>query len=231
MLADFPPSSKTTGVSESAAAFITACTVATPPVNEILSIPGWRTERVAGDRPTGHDVERAGREPGLEGELGEAHRAERRDLGWLRHHCVPGRQRGDRLLSHPHHGPVPRWDDRDHSVWLVQHQIDVVGRVHGRDIAGELVDPARVVARPGRGVGTRIDDRDGSAVVERVDGARLLAVLVEEVGETVQDADPRRDGNRLPDGECERTRRRPRDPRRRRSPTARPLHTTPSAGL
>ena len=43
MLADLPPSSKVSGVSVSAAAAITSRAVAQPPVNDTLSMPGWRT--------------------------------------------------------------------------------------------------------------------------------------------------------------------------------------------
>src|SRR6202023_2661538 len=39
----FPPSSSTTGRVVEAAAAMTACPVATPPVNDTMSTPGWAT--------------------------------------------------------------------------------------------------------------------------------------------------------------------------------------------
>ena len=162
-------------MSVSAAAAITRRAVAHPPVNDTLSTPGWRTSASPAARTADHDVERARREPGLERELGEAQRAERRDLRRLHHDGVAGGQRGHRLLAHAHHRAVPRHDRADHAVGLGQHDVERVARDR-HDLAVELVDPPRVVARPRRGVGTRPHRAHRRAVVERVDRARFVVV-------------------------------------------------------
>jgi hypothetical protein len=51
MAASLPPSSSNTGVSRGAAAAITARPVATPPVSEMRSMPGWVTSAWASSLP------------------------------------------------------------------------------------------------------------------------------------------------------------------------------------
>ena len=105
MFADLPPSSNVSGVSDSAAAAITRRAVATAAGERDLVDAGVAHQRVAGRRAAGDHVEHARRKPGFERELGEAQRAERRDLRRLHTTVLPAASAGATLWPMPIIGP------------------------------------------------------------------------------------------------------------------------------
>ena len=66
----------------------------------------------------GDDLDDALGQPGLERELGEAQRGQRRQLGRLEHHRVAGRQRRAHLPRGDRQREVPRHDQPDHAERL-----------------------------------------------------------------------------------------------------------------
>jgi len=94
MLADFPPSSRVTLAMVLAVEARIFRPVAVEPVNEILEIPGWSMRGLpCFGAVARHDIDDSGRDPGLEGQFGEPDGGQRRELGGLEHHRVPGGQR------------------------------------------------------------------------------------------------------------------------------------------
>ena len=63
MLADFPPSSRTTGTSRSAATAAIALPALTPPVKEIMSMPGCRTSAAEASAAPGMTLTSPGGKP------------------------------------------------------------------------------------------------------------------------------------------------------------------------
>ena len=141
--------------------------------------------------------------PGLEGELAEPERGQRRQLGGLEHDGVAGGERGGEPPAGDRHREVPRHDDADDAQRLPERDVDAAG---DRDLAAEVP-----LGRPGV-VGEDVADVAGlpAGVADRVPGVRdleqreLLLVLADEVGEAAQeqpavrggDGGPRRGGRR-----------------------------------
>ena len=132
------------------------------------------------------DVEDAGREAGLGGQVGEDRARERRPLGRLQDDGAAGGERGRRLPGREHEGRVPRRDDRGRAGG---HADDaVLGRV-ARPVAllvglGE-VGVASVVARAA-GDDARPQRALEHRHVEALDGREPLDVGVDQVGEPAQ---------------------------------------------
>ena len=80
------------------------------------------------------DREHALGQPGLEGQLAEPDRGQRRDLGRLEHHRVAGGQRRGEAPAGDRHREVPRHDDADHAERLVEGDVDAAG---DRDLPAE----------------------------------------------------------------------------------------------
>src|SRR5581483_11030295 len=150
-------------------------------------------ERRAGLAVAGDDVDGALGEPGLERQLAEAQRRERRLLGRLQHHrAARGQRRRD--LPHRHQQRVVPGDDlRADADRLAQRVAeDVAGRDRDR-LALDLGRPAGVVAQV-RDRGGDVAVRGGQrfAVVERLELGELGPVALDQVGERVHEAGPLR---------------------------------------
>ena len=89
MLARLPPSSSVTRLTVAAAPAMTCRPTSVEPVKPILRTSGCSTSRQPDDRALADDdVEHALGDPGLERQLAEPHRRQRRQLGGLEHHRV-----------------------------------------------------------------------------------------------------------------------------------------------
>ena len=94
MLADLPPSSSVTRLIVAAAPAAIERPTSVEPVKAILATSGCSTRRCPQVRPgSDDDVDDALRHAGLERDLGEPQRRQRRQLGRLEHDRVAGRQR------------------------------------------------------------------------------------------------------------------------------------------
>ena len=122
--------------------------------------------------------EHALRQPGLEGQLGQAQRGERRQLGGLQHHRVAAGQRRAELPAGDQQREVPRRDQPDHAERLVEGHRHATG--HRDGVAQVLVDRTGVVVEH---VGHRADlataRGDRLADVGRLELRELLAVLLD----------------------------------------------------
>ncbi len=143
-------------------------------------------QRRSRDGAADHDVDHPGREPRLEGQLGEPERPERRDLRGFGHDRVAGSQSGSRLLAHSHHRPVPRHDGGDHPVGLGQGVVEDAPGPRAYPPV-QLVDPAPVVPDPAGGGPSGVEGRHGRAVVHRGQRGRVRPLGVEQVGQAVEE--------------------------------------------
>ncbi len=130
---------------------------------------GARFMAVAGD-----DVERAGRQPGLGGQFGDAQHGQARVLGRLDHARVAGRERRADAAPEDLHRVVPRHDVARDAVRFAHRQHRVAGLV-GEGFAVQLVGRARVeleVACERGCIGARLLQR--LAGVARLDRGEFL---------------------------------------------------------
>src|SRR5687768_8769534 len=92
-------------------------------------------EALSDDRARARDDrEHAFGQAGLDGQLTDPDRSERRDLRWLEHHGVPGGQRGCEPPARDGHREVPRHDDADDAEWFVEGDVDTAAH---RDLSAE----------------------------------------------------------------------------------------------
>ena len=189
MLGDLPPSSSVTRLS------------ARPGLGADLAPDGGRAgegdlvdlgvldERGAGRAVAGEDVQHTRWQPGLQRELAQAQRGERRLLGRLQHDRAAGRERRRDLPGGHHQREVPRDDLRAHADGLAAGVAVHVGRGHRQHRALDLGRPAREVAQ----VRDRAGDVDVArevdrlAVVERLDLGELLRVVFDGLREGEHD--------------------------------------------
>ena len=133
-------------------------------------------------------VEHAGRNAGLDGQLGDADAGQRRLFGRLEDHRVAGGQRRAELPAGHQQREVPRHDGGDHADRLTGHQAQFVVGGGGHfvvDLVDGLTAPAQRT-RGGRHVDTqRIADR--LAHVQGFQQGQLLGVGVDQVGEADHD--------------------------------------------
>ena len=201
-MADLPPSSKLTGVSNGA----TLARIARP----VADLAGERHAvdvGVAGQRLAGavgpeavHDVEHARRQAGLQGQLAQPRRRQRRLLGRLEHRRAPERQRRRDLPRGLHEREVPGADAGRDAGRLVA-DVGVATVVDPRlavGVRGPVGEEAQV-AGAARDVGARLADR--LAGVARLEQRERLRVAVDQVGERVQVRSPPLRPERGPDRE------------------------------
>jgi hypothetical protein len=103
-----PPSSSESFLPEPAVALRMMRPTSVDPVNAILSTSGWSDERAPRLAVPVHDVDDAGRQARLMGDLGERHRRERRELGGLEDQRVAARQRRRDLPREHQQREIPR---------------------------------------------------------------------------------------------------------------------------
>ena len=188
MFALLPPSSSVTRLTCRAHPAITCWPTDVDPVKTTFRTSGWSTKRcpTIGALARQHLEDPLG-DAGLEGELTEADRRQRGELGGLEHDGAAGRQSGGESPSRDRHGEVPRHDDADHADGLGEGDVDAAG---DRDLAAE---------QPFRRRGVIVQDvadvaRLPARVADRVAGAadlepgELLDVPVDGVGEAPQQA-------------------------------------------
>jgi hypothetical protein len=141
------------------------------------------------------DVEDARRKARLLDQLGQPQGAEGGDLGRLENDGVAHREcRGELPGSH-RHGEVPRDDGGHHTDGLVHGVVEdpqATSRRHRDGAALELAGPAREVAEQldGRADVDGPCDGDRLAVVRRLEQRQLVGVLLDEIGEPVEQASP-----------------------------------------
>ena len=135
------------------------------------------------------DVDDALGEAGLEREVAEPDRGQRRELGRLEHDGVPARERGAELPARDVEREVPGHDQPHDPERLAEGHVDTAG---DRDrLAVVLVDGARVVVED---LGDHADlaarARDRLADVARLEPRELLVMLLDERREPSQQAGP-----------------------------------------
>ena len=169
---------------------------AVDPVKATLSMPGCAASAAPARRSVaGDDVERARREPGLERELRQPQRGERRVLGGLEHDAAAGRERRADLPHRHQQRKVPRddrADDADRLAARVAEELVLAERRH-RQLDRRALDLRRPAGAVAEEVHRRrhvdaLRDDERLAVVERLDLGELLRVGLDQVGELEQPA-------------------------------------------
>ena len=191
MTGALPPSSRWTRFRLSAAARATFLPDSTEPGDRHHPDAGMRRDgRAHGVAVAGDDVEDAlGQDVG--GDLGHPQGGERRDLGRLQHHRVPGREGGRDLPRRHHQRVVPRRDLADDADRLAPDHRGRPAHVLGRGLALRRAGGPGHEAKAVGCAGHLFDGRAaGLADVQGLELAQLLGVLVERVGELVQDLEP-----------------------------------------
>src|SRR6184192_4466087 len=131
-----PPSSRWTRFNVCVAAFATSLPVATSPVSDTMSTPGWRTIPAPRLAVAGNDVEDA-RGEDVRGQLRQSQRGQRRPLGGLQHHAVSGSQRRPHLPDRHHQRIVPGRDRAHHAHRLPPDHAGVAAHVLAGGLAFE----------------------------------------------------------------------------------------------
>ncbi len=184
----------------------------------------------AGRRPkAGKNVHHAFREAGFHNQLADAQRRQRSLLGGLQNNRVPGRQRGPELPGLHQQREIPRNDLPANADGLMPG-IAEERAVDGDGLAHHLIRPA------GDNSGSRrlwprhprLSQCQRFAVVERFQARQFVGVLLDEVGQPVQEARSSGTGSFAPrpmiKGRCAPPSPRYRRPRRRPPPLGRSLH-------
>ena len=112
MLGDLPPSSSVTRLSARPALAPISLPTSVEPVNAILSTPGWSTSAAPVSPSPVRTLTHARRDPGLEHQLAEPQRGQRRLLGRLEHDRAAGGERRGELPGRHQQREVPRDDLR-----------------------------------------------------------------------------------------------------------------------
>ena len=177
-----------------AAPSITVRPTSVEPVKPIFATSGCSTRRLPTTEPLPtSDVDDALRDAGLERELGEPQRRERRQLRRLEHDRVAARERRPELPGRDVEREVPGHDQADDAERLAEGDVDAA---RDRDrLAVVLVDRAGVEVedlRDHADLAARAGDR--LADVARLDPRELLGVLLDERREPAQQ--PRAVGRR-----------------------------------
>ncbi len=140
----------------------------------------------------GDDVENAVRQPGLLRQLAEHERRERRDRGGLEDHRIAGRQSRPDLPDRHHERVVPGRDLADDPDRLTPDHARVRAAVLGGRFALEMANRRRKetqVVRAERNVRVATE-LEGRSRLGRLDVRDLGGVLIDEVGELVEDRHP-----------------------------------------
>ena len=144
-------------------------------------------EVIARNRVTVHDVDDARREADVQRALGEAQRAEGRELTRLDHHRVPGGECSARLTTERRETTVPRHDEGDDPVRLGDHVVEPTGRVDGDELAlGRRRQAAVVVEEIAATLGERPREAQWKSGLEREEGRVVVCGLTDPVGECDQ---------------------------------------------
>src|SRR3954453_7883774 len=186
-----PPSSSVTRLIVAAAPAAIERPTSVEPVKAIFAASGGSTGRRPPARGgpaeppprwragSGHDLQDARRQPGLQRQLGEAQRGQRRQLRGLEHDRVAGGQRGPQLPRGDHEREVPRHDQPTHAGRLAHREAVPAG--DGDRVAEQPLRRARVVAEDvgdHADLAARVADR--LAGVARLEYRELLAVLLDD---------------------------------------------------
>ncbi len=160
------------------------------PVKQTLRTASWVTKRQPTTPPvTGQYLEHAFGQSGLQAELADANRRERRQGCGFQDDRIAGRQGRCESPAGDGHGEVPRDDDAHDTEWLVEREVDAA-----RD--GDLL--ATVTFRCAGVVREDVTDVASlpASVANRVSGVRhfqlrqLFDVLVDDVGEATKETRP-----------------------------------------
>ena len=158
MLADLPPSSSVTRFTWSAHPAMICLPTSVEPVKHTLRTAGWVTNRWPTTEPRpGSTWNTPLRQPGVQRQFGDPQRGQRRHLGRLQHHRVPGRERRREPPGSDRHREVPRHDDADDAERLVERHVHPAGHRNLRADqplrrAGVVVEHVSDVARLPAGV-------------------------------------------------------------------------------
>ena len=167
-LGDLPPSSSSIGTSRRAHTSATSRAGGGAADERHVVDAGVLGERGAGRAVAGRDLDHPARHARLLGELGEAQRRHRRQLGRLDDHRVAGRQRGRGAARGDLQRVVERDDLRAHAPRLAHRVVEDVRAE--RDLAAfEALDRARVVVEVAGG-----DGDVGLGLLERLAGVAGL---------------------------------------------------------
>ncbi len=183
MFALFPPSSRVTGLSARAHRLRRPCRPRSSGEDDLADVV-VRHEPLPDDGSrAGDDLEQTLRQTRLECELAEPHRGERSEFGGLEHDGVA---RGERRREPPggdRHREVPRHDDPDDAVRLVERDVDAAG---DRDLLpDESLRRSRVVIQHLRDVrGLPPRGRDGVSRVADLEQREFLHVRLDDPGES-----------------------------------------------
>ena len=186
--ADFPPSSSVQRAMRSPQSDAIRRPAAVEPVKVILSTPGFVHEQLRHLAVGGHDVEHAGRQADLLGDLRE-HVALARRLGRrLEHDRATREQRGPDLVADERDGRVPRDDRADDADRLAHEQAELAAA--GRRallLERERVGQRRVRARARRiRSATRTARSCGACPTRAATAGRDVLVLLEPGAERAE---------------------------------------------
>ena len=198
--ADLPPSSSVTRLIVAAAPCMTRAADLGRAGEADLRDVGMLDEPLADDRALADDdVDDALGDAGLERQLGEPERRERRQLGGLEHDRVAAGERRAELPRRDVEREVPGHDQPDDAERLAERQVDAAG--DGDRLAVLLVDGAGVEVED---VGDHADLAAGAsdrlADVLRLDPRELLVVLLDERREAAEQPAAVGGGDRAPSG-------------------------------
>ncbi len=184
-----PPSSRVTGTAFCAAAAWTSAPVATEPVNDTWSTPGWPASAAPASSPRPVTTLSApGGRPGFLGDPGERQHRQASLLGRLQDAGIAHRQGGADAAADDLHRVVPGHDVAGHAVRLAQGERGVAGGER-QGFAVHLVGGAAVelaVAGQGDGVGARLLER--LADVVRLQAGEPLDLLEHLAADRREDA-------------------------------------------
>ncbi len=148
-------------------------------------------ERGAGLAVAGEDLDHALGEAGLQSELAEADRGQRRLLGRLEDQRAAGRERGGDLPRRHQQRVVPGHDLSADADRLAQRVAEHVAGRDGDRFALDLRRPAGVVAQVGdRGGDVAFGSAERLAVVERFELGELGPVCLQQIGQRVHEPGP-----------------------------------------
>ena len=207
--ADLPPSSSVTRLIVSAAPCITCRPTSVDPVKPIFATSGMLDKPRAHDRALADEhVHNPLGDAGLEHELRQANRRERRQLGGLEHDRVATGERRPELPGGDVEREVPGDDQPDDAERFPERHVDAA---RDRDrLAVVLVDRARVEVEDlcdHRHLAAGACDR--LADVARLDPSQLLRALLDEHRDAAQQPRPVGGRNPAPRGKgCARPRHR-----------------------
>jgi len=146
-----------------------------------------RDSRAGGGAESGQNIDHSLRESGFDDQLSDPQRAERRLLGRLHYHRVSRGQCRGELPGLHQHGEVPG-DDLSHHADRFQARVTEIVAVDRNGLALNLIRPSGeiTVAADGGGDVDGFGHAKRLSVVERLQARQLIGVLLDQVGQAIE---------------------------------------------